>query len=525
MKELYTFSDGDDHYALDVRDMAFFQISEAAREILDRYPRLDPLETAHSRREIRETVEALAEVGIFDAPDDAPQDTQADFPSPAALEAPLHLLEQATDFLRSNAEEWGIFRVVARVALEENGVVPPTVFETIRGTDTIVSIEGFPRLADLESLNPGKRSPVELRVTVAEICAPDSICRSYNRCPAIAKTVVSIDYQGEPKAQLATAIRRLGDAGFKQVALEALCAGCRGKGQAPPVDRLHHQSLVNATPYGMSILTSGKNIYGCGAGSRYLAVSDSGALYPCRHYLGKPEFRLGNLEDGIALKRREALIASSVDRIPQCRDCGIRYLCGGPSLGGRTIPVGYCRAQESLARQAMVDHSRMDLIQKAQLKGTFQNLCAVLPTRPYFYPQPQPAIQIDHERTLAVHGNSMRPLLREGDKVLVIPLAGRKIKNGNIVCFGKPVTCHRVVRIWKRNGEIMVWEKGDNSLTGGEIPASDIHGIVTAIVKTGGTYNLSRFHWRIFGRIAAFFSRLTMTAYRIFNRSPRSERN
>ena len=524
MKELYKFTHESEHFALDVEDMAFFQLNELGREILDCHPMLDGLHASYSSQEIQQTLEALEAAGIFTKPTATPSDIHPVLPSIAALEVASHQIGKARDFLRLYAEKHGNHAVVVRVAVDRDGRVPLEIFEIFQhGIEHFsLSITGFPLFDHLEKLHPGKVVPVELRATVDDILAPRSICSIYTPNPVMARTVVSVEYNGEPWSQLNSALRRLRDAGFKHVAIEWLCAGCLDNSPDPDDE---HQSddemLVNSIPMGMSILTSEKICHGCGAGTRYLAASENGDLYPCRHYLDQPQFCLGNLDRGIDPMQRQKLIFPSDDRIDQCRACGVRYLCGGPTLGGRTLAINYCRIQEQLARLAMVNHSRSDLIQKAQLKGGFEILSKTLATRPYFYPREQSLPQAERERTLTVHGNSMRPLLKEGDKVLVQPLGNRTIRFGDIACFGKPVTCHRIVRRLWRNGEVMVWEKGDNSLTGSEIAAKDIDGIVTAIFKPGRTIEISSFFWRTLSYVIAMYSRMTMTLYNVFSRTRR----
>ena len=42
-----------------------------------------------------------------------------------------------------------------------------------------------------------------------------------------------------------------------------------------------------------------KRLSGCGSGTEYLAVTPWGDLYPCHQFVGKTEFLLGNVDEGI----------------------------------------------------------------------------------------------------------------------------------------------------------------------------------------------------------------------------------
>jgi radical SAM protein with 4Fe4S-binding SPASM domain len=533
MKELYRFSFGDDHFALDVREMLFFQVSDLAWEILERYPRLDGLDSSYSSRDIQQTVEALEEAGIFGEQPTFDCDEPLRYLPVSALEVGVEHIEPAVEFLLREPGEHDCCYLTVRIDPRKDGDVTLGALRELlknrgkhspRAVHTVVSINGIPPSAELPNTLLEERMRVELHVSVEETLELTSKTGCGVYPPALLpKTIVSLDYRGESQTRLERALLNLGEAGFKRVMIDWLCAACVG------VKAETQASIaamgINTVPFGMSILTSEKNMFGCGAGNRYLAVSDDGDLYPCRYYLGRPESRLGDLWDGLVEDLRRILIARSVDRVGQCGACGIRYLCGGSSLEGSMIAKDYCRTQEYLAKRAMMDHWRSDLIRKAQLKGKFEDLRKVLPTRPYYYMPEQSGNSPVGERLLRVHGNSMRPLITEGDKVLVKPVLKEKTRIGDIVCFGKPVTCHRVVWKWKRDGEMAVWEKGDNSVMGSKIAARDIHGIVCAIIKPKRTMEISRFHWRAINRFIALFSCITMVSGGIFLKIKRSKRN
>ncbi len=42
-----------------------------------------------------------------------------------------------------------------------------------------------------------------------------------------------------------------------------------------------------------------KRLSGCGSGTEYLAVTPWGDLYPCHQFVGREEFLMGNVDDGI----------------------------------------------------------------------------------------------------------------------------------------------------------------------------------------------------------------------------------
>ena len=73
-----------------------------------------------------------------------------------------------------------------------------------------------------------------------------------------------------------------------------------------------------------------KRSLGCGAGVEYVAVAPNGDIFPCHQFVGKSEFRLGNvfesaLDDGI----RNRFAHCNVFTKPKCVDCWARYYCSG----------------------------------------------------------------------------------------------------------------------------------------------------------------------------------------------------
>lgn len=60
-------------------------------------------------------------------------------------------------------------------------------------------------------------------------------------------------------------------------------------------------------------------------------------------------------------------------------------------------------------------------------------------------------------------GPSMYPVIRAGDKIYVESLKGKKPGKGDIILFksGENMVCHRLVRIFERNGTTYYQTRGD----------------------------------------------------------------
>jgi uncharacterized protein len=73
-----------------------------------------------------------------------------------------------------------------------------------------------------------------------------------------------------------------------------------------------------------------KRLTGCGAGQEYLAVAPDESLYPCHQFVGRQEYCLGNLEQGITRPQlREQFCQAYIYNKESCAACWARFYCGG----------------------------------------------------------------------------------------------------------------------------------------------------------------------------------------------------
>jgi len=73
-----------------------------------------------------------------------------------------------------------------------------------------------------------------------------------------------------------------------------------------------------------------KRISGCGSGHEYLAITPEGDIYPCHQFVGKPEFKMGNIMDGsINEIISDTFKKSNVYSRPECQKCWAKFYCSG----------------------------------------------------------------------------------------------------------------------------------------------------------------------------------------------------
>lgn len=128
--------------------------------------------------------------------------------------------------------------------------------------------------------------------------------------------------------------------------------------------------------------------------------------------------------------------------------------------------------------------------------------------------------QSGSEYVVTVHGNSMRPILRDGDRVRISP-GSEGYKRGDIVAYqhnGKLIT-HRLISKGRSGGEIHYLLKGDN------VPRCDpaIHpkmvlGRVTALKRSDKWVCLESPLWRSIGWIVAVVAMTRLFSFRLFRK-------
>ncbi len=73
-----------------------------------------------------------------------------------------------------------------------------------------------------------------------------------------------------------------------------------------------------------------KRISGCGAGFEYVAITPQGEVYPCHQFVGKEEYKLGDIyEDTFDSDLAKTFKKAHIYNKPKCKDCWARFYCSG----------------------------------------------------------------------------------------------------------------------------------------------------------------------------------------------------
>ncbi len=145
-------------------------------------------------------------------------------------------------------------------------------------------------------------------------------------------------------------VEHLADLGFEQISVEPVVAEpsedyALREEDVPAIleeyDRLakelikRHQEGKGVNFFHFMIDLSGgpcvaKRLSGCGSGTEYLAVTPWGDFYPCHQFVGKEEFLMGNVDQGIIRTDiRDSFKECNVYAKEACRDCFAKFYCSG----------------------------------------------------------------------------------------------------------------------------------------------------------------------------------------------------
>ena len=112
---------------------------------------------------------------------------------------------------------------------------------------------------------------------------------------------------------------------------------------------------------------------------------------------------------------------------------------------------------------------------------------------------------ITGEEWFRVLSGSMYPLIKVNDRVLVKKMDTGKLRAGDIILFKVDDKCiaHRIIKILKRDGRHLFYEKGDANQYANLISPESIMGKVTAIEKNGHKLALKAGYIRIINYLLA----------------------
>ncbi|HWR55813.1 MAG TPA: nif11-like peptide radical SAM maturase [Negativicutes bacterium] len=118
----------------------------------------------------------------------------------------------------------------------------------------------------------------------------------------------------------------------------AYVAAVKRRDRAEAAELLRDGDLFHMTSIGNTQLFV-RRLFFCGAGRAYLAVDVDGSFYPCHRFVGMPEYLLGNISEA-ADPPRGHFHESPAIMSEECRQCWLKYVCGGGCAYGNISSTG-----------------------------------------------------------------------------------------------------------------------------------------------------------------------------------------
>lgn len=548
IKELYRFKKGQDFFGLDVGNQLFFKMNKAVWDFIENFPHVENLDDCPTTGQLRDAVTALTRLHLIDTEPFA----EPEIPSPKYFPLTglgLYLKDPGSGLLMSRelsrqsidllVKESGESEQVSLVLIIEDFEDSLPVLEDIlhyigklqdlhhKRITLALKTERFPPSYQLVEFADNNQLSMEIAYskTPGNLRSRKKINNDWRRIITSKTSKILVSMKTIPKSSTALhqTLLSLYELGFKTFFLDISCHLCRRvpEGRFSSMERLSRVIKEEAFPLSSgnqrepmgflnlfhtiaAIMSSTKIRYGCGAGISFLCVSPTGRLYPCPQLVGDPRLEMGSAVTGFDKEIRRQLIDRHVDSFSRCRSCGVRYLCGGvPAFAQDNCGFGGCKNYRQAAEEAMWVYHGLDLKKKSFVLSVSRRVMETLPDR---CPLPVRTKPPRRRQYLNVRGSSMSPLFKEGDQVIVDPVEPDEVKLGDIVCYGKPITCHRV--IWKalKNGRRHILEKGDHQIEGSWIPSSEISGKVVMIRKGKRTIELDTRRWAAANRLLALLS-------------------
>lgn len=530
LKEIYKFKNGEDYFGLDVRNALFFKMNKMTFQVIDTFPKHGELARGCDASMPGETIEALIKNGLLTPLPPAAGQISLDllpinsmglclFNREKNELMALPVIKNAIDLLIQESGEKGNCHIVFITDDPDRSleaVIDASEYAEIQGRKYNKNItfalrtSQFPFSSDSVRAAAARNMAVEIvfegnlfrkdvDINITETLDEDAI-RNLRRTfePVADNTLITLTPDSKTISSLGIILDNLYGIGFRLIFLDILCPVCRGIVTAEELNLLHkagamkeyslfsinkdqrkYGGLINIVQLIHTVLTGSKNYYGCRAGIDYMAVSPKGEIYPCHGMQENEGFKPGSIYDGPDKGLRKDLMLRHVENKEKCGGCGIRYFCGGgPVLTESQADPAGCELYRELSEDAMITFNELSLKQKTRIISLDKWMKRIMPYRGELSKNIRSG---NITRRLTVTGSSMRPFLKEGDVVTVRPFDVEKVKMGDIVCFGKPATCHRVIGRYRENGRLVVLEKGDGHFAGSRIPVEEITGKVVNI--------------------------------------------
>ncbi len=95
-----------------------------------------------------------------------------------------------------------------------------------------------------------------------------------------------------------------------------------------------------------------KRLRGCGCGNDYVAITPDGDIFPCHQFVGKDEYKMGNIDEGtFNMEMKQDFAKAHIYTKPECKKCWAKFYCSGGCNANNYQYMGDIRTAHKLSCQ------------------------------------------------------------------------------------------------------------------------------------------------------------------------------
>ena len=114
-----------------------------------------------------------------------------------------------------------------------------------------------------------------------------------------------------------------------------------------------------------------KRVSSCGAGVEYFALTPDAELYPCHQFVGRQEYLMGNISEGILREDlMEKFSENTVYHKEKCKDCWAKFHCSGGCQANAEAFNG--KLSEPYEMECQIQKKRIECALAIQAKGILE---------------------------------------------------------------------------------------------------------------------------------------------------------
>ena len=203
-------------------------------------------------------------------------------------------------------------------------------------SNAVLSLDGRPEVNDRERLTPSGQGSYDIIVPKFQKLVAGRGTKDYYLRGTFTRF----------NEDFAQDVMHIASLGFKNISVEPVVGGPEDPYNLPEEDLpkleaeyerlaalLREHPEINFFHFNVDLAQGPcviKRLRGCGAGCEYVAITPEGDIYPCHQFVGNPDYKLGNLDEGtFDMGISGKFAALNIYTREACQHCWARFYCSG----------------------------------------------------------------------------------------------------------------------------------------------------------------------------------------------------